>query len=291
MAKLSERRAAFVDALFKAFGAGNDITVKLIAPRLAGLALNEATNAGLLQAIQGCVGHKVHHHRIGQLLSSCEGKRFGALELKQDGTCAPKKYHIINWADPPKPPPMPRAPRFNSLTKALEWEAEREEAVEEERREAEREAIRKDPEAHLAYHAATGKWIGSGTNLHPPKPVTTSRVVDGQLVTEPVLGRDGKQLTDKSDAPAANPAPTPAKPIRRGEDKRPPWMQRGESQAKDRAEWDAWQQRLRGGDRVGGAPTAAGGFSDPAGVVSHNMNREWAPKNLGTLWDRTFSGL
>jgi hypothetical protein len=79
--------------------------------------------------------------------------------------------------------------------------------------------------------------------------------------------------------PAEKSEPEPEQePIEtRSDDHRPPWLQRGESQPKNKKEWLAWQRR-RGSqiqpDSVNYQSSGFGGFVDPGGVVSANRDKE-----------------
>ncbi len=76
----------------------------------------------------------------------------------------------------------------------------------------------------------------------------------------------------------------------RPDDRRPPWLQRGETGPRDKDEWNAWQ-RQRTGQRTGGLAVCmfeepVTGFSDPSGVVSANIMAEASSVYVCGRWPK-----
>lgn len=108
-------------------------------------------------------------------------------------------------------------------------------------------------------------------------------------ITEKLLrNADGSPRVKRPDLMTAAPAPKPAEVEQApDEDKRPPWLRRGESKARDKAEWLAWQKKRREPPHVvecesPGLPMA--GVSAPNGIRT-------ASTEVSTLWNGTFRGL
>lgn len=125
--------------------------------------------------------------------------------------------------------------------------------VEARRIRAEARAAARAAESNSKAPASTVVQVQAPTDLAhtPPAPAYEyhTRVnSDGRVIREVAVGRDGKPL-EKPPEPAPTAAPvveleTVAEPP--GEDKRPPWLRRGESRPRDKTEWLAWQRERSG---------------------------------------------
>lgn len=113
----------------------------------------------------------------------------------------------------------------------------------------------------------------------------------GNTTRKIVVGHDGvplRALPMAVEAPEVTEPQVETLPAARADDKRPPWLQRGESIPRDKKEWLAWQKRRTTRDpntvECVGALLPIPGMSGPNGVRAPDYE-------VTTGWNGTLSGL
>lgn len=221
------------------------------------------------------------HQKLGQWLQEHHGQHFGTLVLHGKFSTHKKAWgwRVIAWeklAPPSLPEPAEPPPRvFPHLTERQEARllnpkpaptvAELQAKTAESYKRLQRDfgvvaPPRIDPVTAVVVMPPDSK---------PPVLETVRVDRDGKVTRTPILGRNGEPLKEHKLEPAYNPA-----------DRRPPWLQRGELKARDRAEWQAWQHK----DTGFATERPVTGFADPGGVVSGNIQREYV--DSGRRWSQ-----